>query len=329
MRLAKILLVLSFSLLTVCSVTSAGESSAERLAVLPSTDNSTFQIPGPLQSALVSLFQDEKQFEVLTSSESLDSFNEADIKAAFEKLQVSYLSFSVLEQNRISVFIFSHQNTNQFIASSKLFSQGSELEGQLRAAVQEALNALKAKQFKFLPGAVVAQSDSQSSQLGLSENSRALFRELSSMTDSPIYMGAQIGMARLANKENTSSTVVFGVSGGYQFHPQWSAEAGLSVSSYLMGTLGGRYHIPIMEKVIKLSIGFDVASILGPVSQNSSYNSDPQFSYSPNIKTGSILAGPGVFFDIPLLGAALRGDLRFFTGSSTVLVGTYGFIYYL
>jgi outer membrane protein assembly factor BamA len=136
-------------------------------------------------------------------------------------------------------------------------------------------------------------------------------------------------MARLSNRQDNASTVVFGVSLGHQFSPQWGAEAGLSVSSYLIGSAGARYYIPFMEKVVKLSLGFDLASVLGTVSQNSTFNSDPKFSYSPNIRAGSILAGPGVFFDIPLLGAALRGDLRFYTGSSTVLVGTYGFIYYL
>lgn len=303
-----------------------------KIAVLPSTDSSTYNLGTSLQQALLKLYRKNGTYQPTLSAEPLEGFTPAEISRAMLDQNVSSLTFVLLEQERVSVFLFDKNHPSQFIVSSKNLTEGS-VETNFRAAFEETILFHKNERYQELPG---AKSDKLTSSFKFSkpdpriaEESRLLFRELSAQTDSSVYVGAQLGMSRFGNQGTSSSTVTFGLTGGYQIAPRISVEGGLSASTYLMGSIGGRYALPFKEEFVKFSIGLDVASVLASITQNTGYGS-PNLTYnSPPLNRGAFFVGPGIFFDIPLLGATLRGDLRFYAGSGTVIVGTYGLVYYL
>lgn len=310
------------------------------VAVLPSTDSSTYNLGTPLQQALVRLYRESGSFSPSLSDQTLEGFTPIEISRVIREQKVSALSFVLLEQERLSVFIFDKTHPLEFIVSSQNLTgapatgiTSTFIEAKFRAAFNDATRFHKEENYQELPGArtdKIASASKRSQQdPRIADESRVLFRELSSQTDSSVYLGAQIGMSRFGSEGTSSSTVTFGLNTGYQFNPRVSAEAGLSASTYLIGSLGGRYALPFKEEFIKLSVGFDVASVLASITQNSGYGS-PNLTYnSPPLSKGTFFLGPGIFFDIPLLGATLRGDLRFYTGTGTIIVGTYGLVYYL
>jgi hypothetical protein len=42
-----------------------------------------------------------------------------------------------------------------------------------------------------------------------------------------------------------------------------------------------------------------------------------------------MMFGGGIAFDVPLLGATMRGEFAYYTGGGSVLLGTYGLAYSL
>ncbi|NDD05923.1 MAG: hypothetical protein EB078_13550, partial [Proteobacteria bacterium] len=241
------------------------------------------------------------------------------------------------------IFLFDKDHDSQFLVSSRPLSDFSGtkidfpfVETRFREAFTEVMRLYHEEQYQPLPGSQseppqVATNTSFANRPDprLAAESRALFRELSSQTDSSFRLGAQIGMARFSSQGTTASNVAFGLAAGYDLFPRFSLEAGFSLASYLMAQGGIRYLLPFAEKQVKLSIGVEVANVISPISQNVGYVSQG-FSYeSPPIPRGSFFAGPGIFFEIPLLGAGLRGDLRMYFGNGTILMGTYGFVYHI
>ncbi|NBT57494.1 hypothetical protein EBT16_01805 [bacterium] len=311
-----------------------------KVAVLPSTDSTTYNLGTPLQKALERLYQETGSYLPSLSEEPLQGFTPIEVSRAMRNQNVGALSFVLLEPERISVFLFDYDHPLQFIVSSKTLDDvpasaldSAHIETKFRAAFKEVLRFHKEERFQELPGArserVATYMKHSRQDKKIADETRVLFRELASQTDSPLYLGAQIGMSRFRSQNTSSSTVTFGVNAGYQIKPRISAELGVAASTYLIGSLGARYALPFKEEIVKLSIGLDVASVVASITQNSGYGS-PNLTYnSPPLKNGSFFVGPGIFFDIPLLGAVLRGDLRFYTGNGTIIVGTYGFVYYL
>ncbi|NBW98638.1 hypothetical protein EBR03_03615 [bacterium] len=330
---------LLFLLAIIAAPLTWAEAPLRKLSVLPTTDSSAYGLGSALQSALSTLYQQAGTYEVTTSNEALPGFTPLEISRMLEANRTELLSFVLLEPERLSIFIFDKEQPLQFIVSTKSFNDGTPapidsalIETRFREAFAEATTSLAQKAFQDLPGAnadaAIAKNERRDNRIA--QETRLLFRELASQTDSSLYFGAQIGMARFGSAGQSSSTVAFGFNGGYQVAPRISVEAGLSASTYLMGSLGARYKIPFAEEIVTLSVGLDAASVFRAITQKAGYT-NPNLQYnSPPINDGSLFVGPGIFFDIPLLGAALRGDIRLYVGNgSNILMGTYGFVYYL
>lgn len=322
------LLALS-TLMTWVTVAAAGTTN---IAVLPTTDQSRFNFTVPLQKGLGRLLEESQRYSVVLSNRTIGAYSPEVIRTLMEEEHVEALSFALLENTRISVFFFHHDHPKEYIAQSQLFKDPKELEEKFKSIVKSVLEMETQGKYSLLPG----QSDGDRKapklaykSLKLEGDARRLFREFSTISDSPISLGAQIGMARFSNQSVSSSTVIFEVTGGYQLNPDFSLEAGMSVSSYLLGHAGIRYSIPIAEKVVRFAVGLDGATVMANITQNNTENTSLNSYYAPKLNSGSLLVGPGIFFDIPLLGATLRGDLRFYTGATSVFIGTYGFVYYL
>jgi hypothetical protein len=319
---------------------SQAEEQPVKVSVLPSTDSSTYNLGNPLQQALVRLYKETGTYTPSSSDEALPGFTPIEISRAMRNNSVDAVSFVLLEQERISVFLFDKSHPLEFIVSSKNFNDSprtalnsSYIESKFRSAFNEVIVSHKEEKYQELPGARSEKLADSSRRANrdprIAEESRVLFRELSSLTDSNTYIGASLGMSRFGSEGTSASTVTFGLSAGYQIKPRVSIEGGLSASTYLIGSIGGRYALPFKEEFVKLSVGLDVASVLFSITQNYGYGS-PNLTYnSPPLTRGTFFVGPGIFFDIPLLGATLRGDLRFYTGTGTIIVGTYGLVYYL
>jgi len=334
LRLCGLFVFLSF---LIYPLKALAESNRPKLAILPSTDTSSYRLGAPLQNALGILFKQQNQFEVLVSKNELAGFSPQDIKSSMTIEGSELLSFVLLEQARISIFLFDSSHPAEYLYSSQVFSDSPttkvdtpQIEKRFREAFTQVMAAHKQAQYQPLPGTKQQSTNLSSNKFSdprIAEESRTLFRELSSQLESPFSIGAQIGMARFSSQGTTSSTVAFGLMGNYQLSPRVLLEAGANVSHYLMIQGGPRYVLPLNEKVVKFSVGLDIANVVTPVTQNLGYVSS-SFSYdNPPIARGSLFFGPSLFFEIPLLGASLRGDLRFYTGSGTILMGTYGFVY--
>ena len=310
----------------------ASSASNENTAVLPSIDQSQLNFAAPLQKGLVRLLNDSRKFKGYLSNRSLASFKPEVIQSILDGEQVNSISFALLEPTRISVFFFHRNRPKEFIAQSELFSQPKELEEKFKIVVQNVLNAVEQEQYSFLPGQKDGDVNAKHSVYKspkLESETRQLFREFSSISDSPFSLGTQIGMARFSAGTASTSTVIFGLSAGYQLDPNFSLEVGGSVSSYVLGNAGIRYSIPVAEKVVRFSLGLDVATVMANLTRNNTDNTYFNSYFAPEIKSGTVLLGPGFFFDIPLLGATMRGDLRFYSGSTSIFIGTYGFVFYL
>ncbi|MFM8268939.1 MAG: outer membrane beta-barrel protein [Pseudomonadota bacterium] len=317
--------------LSVCFSFLRADESPAKVAILPSTDSSTYDLGSDLQKALSKLYRESGNYLPSQSELNLESFTPPEVSRLMVELNVNALSFVLLEQERLSLFLFDKNHPLQFIVSSKTLN--NDIESKFKLAFEDLTRLHKEERYQELPGAknerVASTTKWPKRDPRIADEARVLFRTLSSQTNSSVYVGAQIGMSRFSQQENSSSAVTFGFNGGYEINPRVTVEAGLSASSFLITSLGGRYALPFKEELFKLSVGLDVASVLASITQNSLYGPSNLTEKSPSFRTGSFFVGPGIFFDIPLLGATLRGDLRFYTGSGTIIVGTYGLVYYL
>ena len=333
MKISKILLgllILSFW----GHLSAASETSSKlKLKLLPTSDNASLELGSVVDQKLFELYQQQSPFEVTLSNVELPGFTPLEIRRAIRDSEGELISFALLEEERLSIFLFNKFRPLEFIVSSQgpVNPKSSlDLDKSLKKAFSDVLLSYQFDRYQKLPTAN-SPALARSSKLDpkAAEETRLLFRELASQMDTTFSLGAQIGMTRFASDSTSSSVVTFGVHGGYQVNPRYSLEGGLFFSSYLTGTAGARYWMPFAEEVVKLGVGLDLAQVFLPITQNSGYGGIDLTYNAPKISNGALFAGPGLFFDIPLLGASMRGELRLFFGSTTLLMGSYGLVYYL
>lgn len=340
MKTSSFLLVVSFLLAFLSPRSAPARTDRKKLSVLATSDTTTYGLALPLQTALATLYDQTGLFKVETSGLNLQGFSPIEISRALRDLNSEAISFALIEQERISIFLFDSGHPFEFIVTTEnlMVDQSGVvtspiIEAQFRKGFEQVIQKIQSNQYEALPSAQsdrVTQKKESRRDKRIAQETRILFRELASQTDSAYHLGAQIGMTRFGAEGKSSSVVTFGLNGGYAITPKISLDVGVSASTYVMGSVGGRYWFPIGDQVVKIGAGFDIANVLKNITQNAGYFM-PNLTYNnPPIRNGAFLVGPGVFFDIPLLGAALRGDLRVLVGAGhTVVMGTYGFIYYL
>ncbi len=303
------------------------DSQAKRgMAILPTTDSSRYGLAEALQNALGQLYQSTGALAPQLSGFPLPGFTANDIEKGFRATNSNLMSFAYMEPKRISVFLFAQEKPGNFVVAYRLLTDPPNgkmtsdfIEKRFRESVAEVLANFREGKFQPLPGSD-AGDDRVNKQKA--DEARRLFRELAALEDKTFYLGADIGVARFATSTSSASTVNFGAYGGARLNPKLSAELGVDAFSYALLHADLRYHLPIAEKYIDLSVTGGFGRFLGSITDNRGYASG-------TIPTGQMVFGPGMGFDIPLLGATLRGDIRFYLGSANVLLGSYGIIYSL
>lgn len=325
-------ILLGFSLGFCCAASYAENEPETSLTVLPTSDTSELGLAEPLQYALGQVLQSTGVLKVQLSGYSLNGFTPQDVSKGFDVLQSDLMSFTYMEKTRLSVFLFARTRPSQFIVSYRMLDDapGGQLtsefiETRFREAVNEVLTNYNQANFQSLPGAentTVALDDSEQRQRA--EEARILFRELASLENKKWYMGAHIGMARYsqattATQTMANSTVNFGGYGGAKLGQRMAFEAGANVFSYLLLHGDLRYHIPLLEKYVDISVTGGVGRFMAAVTENRTQTSNVSL-------VGSMVFGPGLAFDVPLLGATVRGEAKYYFGTSSVLVGSYGVV---
>ena len=332
--------LLTFWVFALLCVTAHGESEQrtrsdvmrKSVTVLLSTDTSGYNLATALQYAVAQLFRETGPFNVQLSAYVLPGFSPEQTAETHASLVTDIFSFVYMEPERISLFLFDRFAPGRFVVASESLADppGGELtsiylENKLRNAFGALMVLYQNQQFQWLPGA-------EKSEVNLAENSdesskrRAaeaglLFRELTSLQQSSTYVGANFGMARFANAGSAASTVNFGAYFGV--HDVWekiSLELGLEVFSYGLARLDARYRLPIAGKYVNLHLSAGVASILFNLTENRGFD-------AANVEVGQMLFGPGITFDIPLLGAIIRGGVTMYFGQGNILLGNYGVSY--
>lgn len=328
-----IILSLVFSSYSSFAISITDRGNPRTLTILPATDSTGANLSSPIQYRLARLFQQTRRFYVNVSSFILPGFTTAHLTRAFEGLSSDVISFSYLEPERIAVFLFDVSQPGKFIVSSQRLIQipgqplaRSEIDGKLVQGFQEVMANYLEKKFQPLPDAAAQGEDTDDEEardrIQQSEEARRLFRELTPLSESRFYLGANIGMARYSANGSSASTVNLGGFGGSRLFSRLFTEVGVNLFSYAMGYLDLRYKLPIAEKFVSLTTSFGGAYNLGLVSENKGF--DPTY-----LKTGQIFFGPGISFEVPLLGANIRGELKYYMGGAGVLMGTYGVSYAL
>lgn len=301
------------------------------LSILPTTDGSGLGMESALQSELANLYQQTQGFAVAMSSQGLPAFTKEEILRAHQTMGAELLSFVYVEKERLAIFLFDVNFTGKFIVSSQPLTDGPEnrltpswLNNQLRVGFAQLYRSYASGDFQPLPGEEEDEKERAKKQQAADETAdkkaRRLFRELSSMQDTVAYWGINLGMTRLESNSLSNSTVAVGGLSGVRFWNRFRAELGLSVFSYLIGDLDMKFQIPLAEKYLSLYIGAGAATVLSAITQNKAVG-------SVVIKNGTLMYGPGFSFDVPLVGAAIRGEVKYYSGVSNILVATYGVTY--
>lgn len=300
------------------------------VAVLPTTDASQLNLAGPLQYALAQIYQQTREFDVKLSSYALNGFTEAHLKKAYAANGATLLSFCYMEKERVSLFLFNPALPKHFFSASQSIIEPGKpvtnelIEERFRRAFADLMAAYKGGQQQLLPGASV-DSDSLANAEDAEARRRAaeaknLFRELTSLQEKFYYLGTHIGMARFKDDIQAASTVNFGLMAGLKLSTDFRVEAGIDFFSYATAQVGARYVLPFDQKYVTLSVGLGGCQVLSQLTANRGFTGS-------SLPSGKTLFGPGIGFDIPLLGANIRGDIRYYMGSATILFGTYGIVY--
>lgn len=319
------------TLIALCTLSLTGPAFSENnpartLSILPTTDLSGYNLGEPLQYALGQLYQSTGAFQVQLANYQLLGFGKQEIAKTFQAVQSQMFSFTYMEKQRISVFLFDSQKPGGFIVAYRPLNNPPNgqltsefIEGKFRECVNDALGAYQDGQFQPLPGD--DSSDSVQDQQK-AEEARRLFREIAALEEKTWYIGANVGMARFSANATSASTVDFGGYAGARLGERMKAELGLDLFTYALLHGDLRYALPVAEKYINLSATLGAASFLGRLTENKGASS----TTTQGIRNGQMVFGPGFGFEVPLLGATLRGDLRLYLGSATVLLGSYGVV---
>jgi len=318
--------ILSF-ILGISSVGLAERSTDRLVHVLPTTDTSVYSLGPAVQGGIVKLYQQTPGFSVKPSSYPLTGFSGDYLQRAYQIHGDSLLSLAYLEDGRIAVFIFDPRRKNEFIVAASTLGGASQtnanqIEAQLRVVFQQAIGAYRKGEFQPLPGA----TSSSQGQLAEEEKDRrrqevgVLFRELASLQESNTYLSGNLGMARYGQDADIASTVVFGAYAGLRLSDRIHAELGVNAFHLLLGHVDIRYFIPIAEKYVSFSLSAGIANVLSAIAS-------PSSTLGPVVAPGTSFYGGGLGFDVPLLGALIRGEIKFYTGTSNVVLGSYGIVF--
>lgn len=298
------------------------------ITVLPSVDGTGLDSAQALQQRIGEYLYSTRQFVVQYSAYSLPGFTAKDLVNTFERLDSQLIIFAYVEQERFSAFLFDSSRPQEFIASSIPFGDVSEqapltqqrILDTFPAAFQDLMARFNAGQYQLLPGAQVGQGQQVADERIIV---RELFRQLTSLEDSPYSLGANVGFARMAASSISASTVSLSVYGGLRISEKMRLEAGLDLFSYVFPHVDLRYRLPFFEeKYVKLSALGSVGMVMGILAEHRGFPAS-------NIPSGGTFFGPGFSVEIPLAGVSIRGDLRFYLGSGTLLFGSYGMSYSL
>jgi hypothetical protein len=303
------------------------------LAVLPVTDTSNLNMATYLQALEVNLFQQAQYFQIQTVNFALPGFTEVDVGRAFKTVNTELMSLVYLEAERVSIFLFDSTRPKEFIVGSQPLADpmlGNQVTPQVadykaRLVFNDVLANYFKGAFQSLPGAktdptLSARAPDDPRQRAA--ESRRLFRELAALDTSKYYMGASLGMARFAGGPSSSSNVNFGAFGGMITSERTRVEFGLDFFSYALAHLDGKYTIPLAEKYVSINLSLGIGRILGVIA-------GPRFADEAALKNGQFAFGPGVSFNVPLLGASVRGEMKLYFGGGSIFLGSYGISYSL
>lgn len=324
--------LIALGLLFYCAASYSEADADIAVTILPTNDSSGLGLGEPLQYALGQLLQETGALKVQLSGYTIPGFTRDEVVQAFNVVQSDLISFIYMEKERISTFLFLKDHPKQFIVAYRGFADSPDgqitsdlIEMKLRETVNEVLASYNAGNFQPLPA-----SDSSNVALGDEEHrqradeARILFRELTSLEEKKWYVGANVGMARYSETRLATpvanSTVNFGVMGGRKINERFSVEAGLDIFTFAYLHSDVRYRLPFLEKYADISLSGGLGTVLTSVTENKNATS------TNTSIAGSFLLGPGVGFDVPLLGAVVRGEVRYYIGSTSILVGAYGVV---
>lgn len=293
-------------------------------------DASPFNVGDSLRMGLGTMLQSTGSLTVQLVDYTFAAVTVEEVAKAFSSIPSDLILFAHIEKESLSVLLLAKERPTSFIVASRRLDYDSNgqttiphIESKFVEAVNSVLSDYNAGTFQPLPGSqnqvAVAENEHNSRK---ADEARALYRELASLERETWYGAANIGMARFSQtdtsgKTNAVSNVDFGTVGGYRLNSRFAFEAGFDVFTHLLAHSEARYHIPFMNKYIDLSITGGVAKILGKFTRSAASGIDDSLSRS-------VLFGPGLAFDAPLLGAIIRAEARYYLGQTSVMVATYG-----
>jgi hypothetical protein len=322
------------------AVVHAEDNLGNKLAILETTDKSQFGLAPVLQEGLAKAAANTNLFQAYLANYSLSGFDEASIRADFKKVGADLMSYVYVENNRLSIFFFDSGHPKEFIMSYRdLRAQdgqnisGTEIENAFSQSFQEVISSYLAKEYQSLRGTPkenhqeLAQNSVSDSNFSTTDVKR-LYRELASISQTPLYIGANVGMSRFetiaANLTKThASTVNIGGVLGYRLLSPISVEIGADIFTHFMIHSDLRGQIPLGSNFISISLSAGAARFMTQPTENLGYAGANQISQ------GTMVYGPGFGVEIPLLGLTIRAEARFYTGSTSVFLGTYGIVYSL
>jgi hypothetical protein len=302
------------------------------VAVLPATDTSNLGLGPSLQGAIGTLLQQTNVFTVQPVNYALPGFSESDVARAFQTVNTEMIAQVYLEGERVSIFMFDSARPKEFVVAAQTLMDpmlGNEItpqvvEYKLRMAFNDALAAYYKGEYQPLPGARQDQTLATKAPDDPRERaaeSRRLFRELATIESSKYYVGADLGMARFSGGgEGSSSNVNFGAYGGMAVSQRIRLEAGFEFFSYALAHIDAKYEIALSERYLFIDLSIGLGHIFGTIF-------GPRSDTEPSLKNGTTAIGPGISFNVPLLGASVRGELKFYVGGGSIFMGTYGISY--
>lgn len=297
------------------------------MAVLQTTTTAAAASASEIQNLLADKFTKTRLFQTQTQNGSLAGYDLKSLEDAFNKTGTDLLSFAYVDNERVALFLFDSDRPGKYIATSdplkgsptnRLTPEWVDLR--MSAAFTELMRQYAMAKFEDIPTPPAAEVTSQ--ELTKEERGRRLFNELSMLQDGSFYLGANLGMARFSAQGSSASVVSIGGYAGIKILPRIRLEAGADIFSYLLLHADLRLQVPIAERYLVVSLGGGVNQIAAVVTQNRGFN--PTY-----LQTGQMLFGPSISFDVPLMGASIRGDIRVLFGSAAILLATYGLSYTL
>jgi hypothetical protein len=329
-----------FSLLVVANLGLADSNTENKLAILNTMDKTELGLGQSLQQALGTAAANTNLFQTFYANYTLTGFGEEELKSDFKKVGSDLMSYVYFEPTRLSIFFFDSSRPKEFIVSSQKFTtpeeaniSSEEVQLAFRTAFQEVISSYVAKEYQGLPGSQaeeksIAAEESYDPQF-IAADVKKLYRELAYLSEKPFYVGANVGMSRFetistANPGKTyASTVNIGAVFGYRFYSPFSVEIGADFFTHFLLHSQVRSQIPIGQNYVKLSVSFGGARFMSQPTENLGYS-----GINP-IPQGTFVYGPGLGFEIPLLGVNIRADGRYYLGRTTVFLGSYGIVYSL